>query len=69
MINRRDFLRGCAAVAAGSLFPSCSIAGRRREELPNIVFILIDDMGWKDFGAAGSTYFQTPNIDLPSHFI
>lgn len=30
---------------------------------PNIVFILIDDMGWKDVGAFGSTFYETPNID------
>ena len=29
----------------------------------NIIFILIDDMGWKDIGAAGSTFYQTPRID------
>ncbi|MEM9419387.1 MAG: sulfatase [Planctomycetota bacterium] len=30
---------------------------------PNIVFILIDDMGWKDMGCAGSTFYETPHID------
>jgi len=30
---------------------------------PNILFIIIDDMGWKDIGCAGSTYYETPNID------
>lgn len=30
---------------------------------PNIVFILIDDMGWKDIGANGSNYYKTPHID------
>lgn len=30
---------------------------------PNIVFILIDDLGWKDLGCYGSTYYETPNID------
>src|SRR5262249_2070087 len=30
---------------------------------PNIVFILIDDMGWRDIGANGSKYYRTPNID------
>ena len=30
---------------------------------PNILFVLIDDLGWKDMGCAGSTYYETPNID------
>ncbi|MFW6153938.1 MAG: sulfatase [Planctomycetota bacterium] len=30
---------------------------------PNIVFILIDDMGWKDLACTGSTFYETPNID------
>jgi len=30
---------------------------------PNILLILIDDMGWKDIGVSGSTYYETPNID------
>ncbi len=34
--------------------------GRRR---PNIVFILIDDMGWKDLGCFGGRLYETPHID------
>ena len=30
---------------------------------PNIVFILIDDMGWRDLGCYGSTFYETPRID------
>lgn len=30
---------------------------------PNIVFILIDDMGWKDLSCYGSSFYETPNID------
>ncbi len=30
---------------------------------PNVVFILVDDMGWKDLGVYGSDYHQTPQID------
>jgi len=30
---------------------------------PNIVFILIYDMGWRDLGCYGSTFYETPNID------
>ncbi len=30
---------------------------------PNIIFILIDDMGWRDTGCYGSGFYETPEID------
>ena len=33
---------------------------------PNILFILIDDFGWKDVGYNGSTFYETPRIDALS---
>lgn len=30
---------------------------------PNVLFILVDDMGAMDYAAAGSTFYETPNID------
>lgn len=30
---------------------------------PNIVFVLVDDMRWDDYGKGGHTYLKTPNID------
>ncbi len=33
------------------------------ERKPNIVFILIDDMGWKDLSCYGSSFYETPNLD------
>lgn len=41
---------------------SCSEPGNS-EPKPNIIFILVDDMGWADLGCYGSTFHETPNID------
>ncbi len=30
---------------------------------PNFVFILVDDLGWKDLGCFGSSFYETPNAD------
>ena len=48
---------------AAMLFASQSQAETPAADKLNVVFILIDDLGWKDVGCNGSTYYQTPNID------
>ncbi len=49
-----------ASVTSGSWAQS-SIS--RLSNRPNIVFILIDDMGARDLGCTGSTFYDTPKID------
>ncbi len=34
-----------------------------RTRRPNIIFILIDDLGWRELGAYGNHFNETPNID------
>ncbi|PXY03174.1 sulfatase [Marinifilum breve] len=34
-----------------------------KKEKPNILYFLIDDMGWTDTGYQGSKFYETPNID------
>jgi len=33
------------------------------ESKPNVIMILVDDMGWTDLGSYGSDLYQSPNID------
>lgn len=68
-MNRRECLQSMICGAAGLFGGACllhkgaawpaSAAGKK----PNFVFILIDDMGWRDIGCASSTFYETPNID------
>src|SRR5687768_17180666 len=30
---------------------------------PNVILILIDDLGWTDLGCQGSKFYETPHID------
>ncbi len=34
-----------------------------KKQKPNILFILVDDLGWTDLGCFGSTFYETPHID------
>lgn len=38
-------------------------SGFSQTEKPNIVFILADDLGWKDLVCYGNKHFETPNLD------
>lgn len=41
----------------------CAFGQSKTADTPNVVFILIDDMGWKDTSYMGSSFYRTPNID------
>jgi hypothetical protein len=36
---------------------------RLEAKKPNIVFFLVDDLGWSDVGCYGSSFYETPHID------
>lgn len=36
---------------------------QKNENPPNVLFILVDDLGWKDVGYMGSSAYETPNVD------
>ena len=43
------------------LLPACSDQSNHRPL--NVVFFLVDDLGWRDVGSFGSDFYETPNID------
>ena len=47
----------------GPLNPSCDVAKAASADKPNILFIFLDDFGWKDTGYMGSDFFETPHLD------
>ena len=68
-MNRRDFLKAVGFGAASVAASGCGILPKAKARIPdipndtNIVFILIDDMGWTDLTCYGNTFHETPNID------
>lgn len=66
-MNRRDFLKALSCAAASFSISGCaceqlSSSGESEKKL-NFLFILIDDLGWRDVGCYGSMFYETPNID------
>ena len=33
------------------------------KERPNVILVLVDDMGWMDLSCQGSDFYRTPNVD------
>jgi len=67
-MHRRDFLKALGVGAASLTAGGCQTTARRLglgtdSEKPNIIFIIVDDMGWADLGCYGSKQIHTPNID------
>ena len=45
------------------LLPACFVVQARAADRPNIVFFLVDDLGFHDLAATGSPFYLTPHAD------
>jgi arylsulfatase A-like enzyme len=52
----------CGILIAMSACPSLAVS-REPARRPNVIFVLVDDLGYADTGAYGCTDIATPNID------
>ncbi|MDX1948797.1 MAG: sulfatase [Pirellulaceae bacterium] len=58
--------QNCLAFLASILFPAVvgtTSSAAEATRPPNVILILIDDMGFTDLSCAGSTFYETPHID------
>jgi N-acetylglucosamine-6-sulfatase len=63
--NRREFLKtmGIGTTALSTLGLGCLKQDKPSQRLPNIIFILVDDMRWDQLGLTGHPFAHTPNLD------
>ena len=52
-----------AAVLGNTSVATAETKSAAAKKKPNLLFIFIDDMGWRDVGFMGTDFFETPNID------
>ena len=61
--TRRQFLKLAGGSALGVVAGRALAAAPEPKRRPNVLFILADDLGWRDTSFTGSTFYETPNVE------
>ncbi|MHC5055194.1 MAG: sulfatase [Planctomycetota bacterium] len=62
-MKRRGFLKTTGLGAAALALPLATRRAMAAPARPNFLFILVDDLGWRDVGMNGCEFYETPNVD------
>jgi arylsulfatase A-like enzyme len=63
LIKKKMIIRTIVLTFAIISFSGCVGNGTGNRDMFNVVFFLVDDMGWRDVGCYGSSFYETPHID------
>ncbi|WP_235869076.1 sulfatase [Polaribacter aquimarinus] len=53
----------CFLLISITILFNCKKEEIKKHKTPNILFVLVDDLGYHDLGFTGSKFYETPNID------
>jgi len=56
-------MAGIRSLAAALLLALAAADAGAVDPNPNVIVVLVDDMGWKDLSCQGSEFYETPQID------
>ena len=62
MPSAPPFIRS-SLVACWTILAAGAVAPADQPAKPNVIVILVDDMGWRDLACQGSDFYETPTID------
>jgi len=63
MLDRYPWFVVILLVAGFFTLPARDVGAAPVADKPNILMIVIDDLGWMDLGCQGSRFYQTPHVD------
>jgi len=65
LMNRREFLKMFSLAVTELTVPGCALMPERitASRRPNIIYIMLDELGYFELSCMGNKYLKTPNID------